>query len=141
MTADAETETHHSGGCLCGAVRFEIDGPFEQFFLCHCSRCRKGSGTAHASNLFSNSARLTWLSGEDQVRSFTVEGTRFTRSFCVNCGSFLPNVAANGRLKVPAGSLDTPVSLRPVAHIFAGSRADWDDHLEDVPSYDERPGT
>lgn len=140
MTKTEESETHHSGGCLCGAVRFEIEGSFENFFLCHCSRCRKGSGSAHASNLFSNTAQLTWLSGEDRVQSFTVEGTRFTRSFCLTCGSFLPNVAANGRLKVPAGSLDTPVSLRPEAHIFAGSRADWDHELEDVPAFDRRPG-
>lgn len=140
MTMNAQTETHHTGGCLCGAVRFEVEGRFEHFFLCHCSRCRKGTGSAHAANLFSNNARLSWLAGEELVQSFTVEGTRFTRSFCPACGSALPNVAAAGRLKVPAGSLDTPVSLRPEAHIFTGSRANWDQHLEDVPSYDERPG-
>ena len=44
--------TTHSGTCLCGAVRFEISGSFERFYLCHCSRCRKGSGSAHAANLF-----------------------------------------------------------------------------------------
>lgn len=137
---NASTETHHRGGCLCGAVRFEVDGSFDHFFLCHCSRCRKGSGTAHASNLFSSHARLIWLKGKDLVQTFTVEGTRFTRSFCPICGSTLPNQAGSGRLKVPAGSLETPISLRPEAHIFAGSRADWDHHLEKIPTHDERPG-
>lgn len=141
MTITEPTQTRHSGGCLCGAVRFEIAGDFGRFFLCHCSRCRKGTGSAHAANLFSSDARLTWLMGEELVRTFNVEGTRFTRSFCPTCGSALPNVAASGMLKVPAGSLDTPVSLRPEAHIFAGSRADWDHHLEEVPSFDERPGS
>ena len=140
MTMTPPTQTHHSGGCLCGAVRFEVEGSFGHFFLCHCGRCRKGTGSAHAANLFSNDARLTWLAGAELVQTFTVEGTRFIRSFCPTCGSALPNIGANGVLKVPAGSLDTPVSLRPEAHIFAGSRADWDHHLEDVPSFDERPG-
>ncbi len=132
-------ETHHAGGCLCGAVRFEIEGAFDRFFLCHCSRCRNGTGSANASNLFSDPARLTWLSGAEQVRSFTVAGARHSRSFCAICGSALPQQQPTGRLEVPAGSLDSPVSLRPVAHIFCGSRADWDHDLEAVPRHEERP--
>jgi hypothetical protein len=132
-------DIHHSGGCLCGAVRFTVDGPFESFFLCHCSRCRKGSGSAHASNLFSNSASINWVSGEENVTTFSVPGARHTRNFCSVCGSGLPHKHPGGRLKVPAGSLDTPVTLRPEAHIFAGSRADWDHELEDVPAFDTRP--
>lgn len=134
-------EELHKGGCLCGAVRFEVDGSFDRFFLCHCSRCRQITGSAHASNLFSDAARLRWLVGEDLVRTYAVPGTRFVSSFCACCGSALPNVAPGGRLKVPAGSLETPVGLRPIAHIFADSRADWDDHLEDVPAFATRPAT
>lgn len=130
----------HRGSCLCGAVRYEVRGKFERFFLCHCSRCRKSSGTAHASNLFAPGAELTWLAGEDLIRSYAVEGTRFSRSFCGTCGSMLPQAAANGVVKVPAGSLDTPLAMRPLGHIFMGSRADWDHDLENVPGFDERPG-
>ena len=59
------TEIAH-GSCLCGAVRFEVTGAFESFFLCHCSRCRKDTGSAHGANLFSSTAKLAWLKGEDR---------------------------------------------------------------------------
>jgi hypothetical protein len=106
----------HAGGCLCGAVRFVVEGAFDRFFLCHCSRCRKGTGTAHAANLFSGSARLRWLAGEELIRCYTVPGARHTRCFCTRCGSTLPKVKpGDGTVVVPAGSLDTPLALRPVA--------------------------
>jgi hypothetical protein len=129
------------GSCLCGKVRFRVDGAFERFFLCHCSRCRKDTGSAHAANLFSSTATLTWISGADGVRTYQVPGTRHQRSFCTNCGSALPTVQAGGRLlAVPAGSLDTPVDLRPYAHILMASRAGWDDRLDDLPRFDGLPG-
>lgn len=129
----------HAGSCLCGAVRFEVDGDFDGFFLCHCSRCRKGAGSAHASNLFSSSAKLTWLSGEEKVRRYDVEGTRHQRAFCSECGSAAPRVHPLGGVVVPAGSLDTPLDVRPTAHICCASRATWDADLESVPKFDGLP--
>jgi len=123
----------HSGSCLCGAVRFEIAGDFERFYLCHCEYCRKDTGSAHAANLFSSTATLKWLSGEDQVRVFNLPSTRHRNSFCSTCGSALPDLQMDGALlKVPAGSLDTEVRIRPDAHIFFASKADWDEELEKV---------
>lgn len=133
------TEKHH-GSCLCGAVRFEIAGAFEHFFLCHCGRCRKGSGSAHGANLFATRAKIAWLSGEDKVTPFALAGTRHARSFCASCGAALPSVQAAGQfLVVPAGSLDSPLAKRPDAHISVASRADWDCALENVPSFDALP--
>lgn len=130
----------HTGSCLCGAVRFEITGAFEHFFLCHCSRCRKGSGSAHGANLFAANAAITWRAGEDKVTSFALVGTRHARSFCATCGAALPSVQMNGQLLVvPAGSLDTPLTMRPDAHINVASRADWDCALQDAPSFDDLP--
>jgi hypothetical protein len=135
------TNSIYPGSCLCGAVRFEISGGFDRFFLCHCARCRKNSGSAHGANLFSSSARLDWLSGEDQLRSFNLPDTRHSRSFCAQCGSALPMSHMGGAmLVVPAGSLDGAVDVRPDAHIFVASRADWDDRLEDVPAFETLPG-
>ena len=123
----------HSGSCLCGAVRFEITGDFERFDLCHSVYCRKDTGSAHGANLFSSTATLKWLSGEDQVRVFNLPSTRHRNSFCSTCGSALPDLQMNGALlKVPAGSLDTAVGIRPDAHIFLASKADWDEELEKV---------
>lgn len=131
----------HVGSCLCGEVRFEVLGEFEQFFLCHCGRCRKGTGSAHAANLFSAAAQLTWLSGQSNVRTFRVPLTRHERSFCSECGSALPSVQADGcLLVVPAGALDSVVELRPNAHICTASSAHWARRLDDVPRFDHLPG-
>lgn len=130
----------HSGSCLCGEVRFEIEGEFERFYLCHCEHCRKDTGSAHASNLFSSTATLRWASGKDKVSQFNLPATRHSRAFCCICGSALPMLQVNGELLVvPAGSLNSRISLRPNAHIFASSRASWDAALEEVPAFDKFP--
>lgn len=128
----------HKGSCLCGGVQFEIAGAFNGFFLCHCKRCRKNSGSAHGANLFSPNAKLRWLSGEAQVKTYRVPDSRHQRAFCRECGSALPSLHQNGALLVvPAGSLDTPLAMRPTAHIFTASRAEWDHELETAPAFDE----
>lgn len=131
----------HNGSCLCGAVTYEVEGAFDRFFLCHCSYCRKDTGSAHAANLFSKSAKLTWLTGEDQITSFTVPGTRHSKTFCKTCGSATPRTQFGGRLVVvPAGSLDSDLSQRPNAHIMMGSKAAWDDCLHEAETMDGLPG-
>ena len=131
----------YSGGCLCGAVTFGVTGAFQSFFLCHCSRCRRGTGSAHGANLFSTTARLDWRSGEDRVRGFSLPGTRHERSFCADCGAALPRVSADGALLVvPAGSLDDAIDIAPTARICMASRAAWTVGLENVPAFDGLPG-
>ena len=130
-----------AGACLCGTVRFEISGKFESFFLCHCARCRKGTGSAHAANLFSSTAAITWLSGHDSIKTYRVPATRHEKSFCAECGSALPSVQSKGALLVvPAGSLDSAIEIRPDAHICFASRAEWDVRLEDIPKINGLPG-
>ena len=132
--------SRYSGSCLCGEVQFEIDGEFERFYLCHCDYCRKDTGSAHAANLFSSRATLTWVSGEDQIKHFNLPSTRHNRSFCSTCGSALPMVQTGGKLVVvPAGSLDSAVIIEPDAHIFVASRASWDEALERIPRLDGFP--
>lgn len=133
--------SEHLGSCLCGDVRFEIVGDFQRFFLCHCGRCRKDTGSAHAANLFSSTARVRWLSGEARIKTFRAPSSRHERSFCAECGSALPSIQMDGALLVvPAGSLDSAIETRPDAHIFVASRANWDRRLEDIPRFDELPG-
>ena len=130
----------YSGSCLCGEVRFEIDGEFERFYLCHCEYCRKDTGSAHAANLFSSTAVLKWLSGADKVTQFNLPATRHCKAFCRTCGSALPRSQVNGEpLVVPAGSLSTEIRRRPDAHIFVSSRASWDESLENIPMIERLP--
>ena len=128
------------GSCLCGEVNFEIIGDFESFYLCHCKHCQKDTGSAHASNLFSSTAKLIWRSGQDNINTFQLPFTKHVRSFCSNCGSALPSLQMNGKLVVvPAGSLDQDVSVKPNAHIFTSSRANWDHDLGNILYYDQLP--
>ncbi len=136
---DGDFMAEYFGSCLCGTVKFEVHGDFDNFYLCHCQHCQKDTGSAHAANLFSQSAKLTWQSGADTVTSFTLPGTSHNKSFCKLCGSALPSTQIAGLLVVPAGCLDTEISMLPTAHIFSSSKAAWDGELGDVPEFDVLP--
>ena len=129
------------GSCICGAVRYEISGEALNFFHCHCGRCRKSSGTGHASNIIVRPDSATWTSGEELIGSFKVpDAERFRTVFCTVCGSPLPRVAPSMKLAViPAGSLDSEPPIAPTAHIMRDSRADWSCDAADVPGWPNYP--
>ena len=128
------------GSCLCGRVQFELEGEFQSFFLCHCKRCQKDTGSAHAANLFITSCTLTWVAGENTVKTYQHANSQHAKSFCQNCGSAVPTVADDlGLIVVPAGSLDNPEPIVPTAKIFVGSKASWSYDLGGVPSFEELP--
>lgn len=131
--------TKNDGSCLCGTVKFEVHGGFDSFYLCHCEYCQKKTGSAYAANLFSQSAKLAWLAGVDAVTSFTLPGTRHSKSFCKLCGSALPSTQVTGLLVVPAGCLDTEISISPTALIFSSSKASWEGTLGEVPELEGLP--
>ena len=133
------SQTTLKGSCLCGAVMYEVTGEPQRFYHCHCSRCRKATGTGHASNLFLQPGELQWLSGEEQIRTFKVpEAKRFTNNFCATCGSRLPRHAKEAdAVLIPAGSLDDEPPMSPQARIFSGSRASWSCDGDALPAYTE----
>ncbi|MDE2305060.1 MAG: GFA family protein [Gammaproteobacteria bacterium] len=128
-----------SGSCLCGAVKFEMTGEARRFYHCHCMRCRKATGTGHASNLFLQPGSLRWISGEEHLRSFKVpEAQRFTNQFCSICGARVARQPAGSDIVIaPAGSLDDEIPLQPQARIFAASRSNWSCAGDDLPTYPE----
>ncbi len=127
------------GSCLCGNTKFEVKGDLDSFYLCHCRFCQKDTGSAYAANLFSKSAKLTWLAGSKSVTTFTLPGTRHKKSFCKLCGSAMPSIHEAGLLVIPAGGLDTEVSMPPTAHIFTSRRAAWEEAISGVPEFKELP--
>jgi len=133
------TQTTLKGSCLCGAVKFEASGEPKRFYHCHCSRCRKATGTGHASNMFMQPGTLKWLAGEEQVRAYKVpEAQRFTNSFCATCGGRLPRQPPGTEMVViPAGSLDSDAPIQPTARIFYGSRAAWSCGGDGLPVFQE----
>jgi hypothetical protein len=130
-----------TGSCLCGSVRYTVSGEPQRALHCHCSRCRKATGTGHASNLFV-AGMLTFDTGEPLVRQFKVpEALRFTNAFCSACGARVPRSAAgSGMVMIPMGSLDVDPGIEPQAPIFQGSRASWSCSDRSLPGFDAMPG-
>lgn len=134
------TQVDVPGSCLCGAVAYRISGHFERFYHCHCQRCRKASGTGHASNLLVTPlTSISWLRGEELLSSFKVpEAERFVNCFCTRCGSPMPRVVPQlDGVLIPAGTLDEEPPLPPQGRIFWESRAKWscDDGLPVFAEY------
>ena len=129
------------GHCLCNKVSYVITGHLGIFQYCHCSRCRKFSGSAFAANLLVSPADFQWLSGEEFVGRYEIEDAKhFATSFCKQCGSSLPWLGKSGKaVVVPAGSLDGDPGIKPVQNIFYGSRAVWYQPPDALPEYDELP--
>jgi len=119
-------------------VRYVATGEEQRFYHCHCSRCRKVSGTGHASNLFLQGT-LTWSSGQELIRSYQPpDAERFTNTFCEVCGSRVPRfIGKLGMVFIPAGSLDYEPEMRPQARIFMGSRAAWSCDDSALPGFDQ----
>lgn len=134
-----EIKNKLTGSCLCGVVKFEIEGNLDSFYLCHCGWCQKDTGSAHAANLFLSSATLNWISGKDKVTNYHLPETEHYKSFCSICGSALPNKQMNEEIVVvPAGSVKK-VPIEPTAHMFTSKRANWDNGLEKVKMYKGLP--
>ena len=116
-----------TGSCLCGTVKFEIRAPLSGFRYCHCSRCRKASGSAHAANIFLPKSQFRWLTGESAVTRFKLQSAqRFAVWFCSTCGTRVPHeIAGRGDYLIPAGVLDQDPGLRPDQSIFWASKAPW----------------
>jgi hypothetical protein len=118
-----------TGNCLCGVVGFEVEDRFQQLNLCHCKQCQRATGSAHASNLFTDPGNIRWTKGKDHVKRFDVPERSISNAFCTECGSGLPYVSKSGQsLIVPAGTLnEASVGYPKVRNIFWSERTDWYD--------------
>ncbi|VAW61495.1 Gfa-like protein [hydrothermal vent metagenome] len=135
------SEVTVKGSCLCGSVKYRVTGETKRFYHCHCQRCRKATGTGHASNLLiSPYTGIRWLEGEDLLGRYKVpEAERFYNCFCTNCGSIMPRVVPElDAVLIPAGSLDTLPPISPQGHIFWDSRAEWS-CADELPVFSEYP--
>ncbi len=136
-------KTSLHGSCLCGSMKYRLEGHSQGFYHCHCQRCRKLSGTGHASNLLIREAHFEWLQGANLLRSYKVpEAKRFRNDFCSQCGSPMPRyVPEREAVVLPAGSLDCDAPEIPHSRIFMDSAAPWscqDDTLPRFAEYEPR---
>ena len=141
VASPVEKEGVVTGGCQCGAVTFEYEGVPGMMMNCHCSRCRKVKGAAHATNAFVPCDNLQWTSGEGNVTNYAHKGAKaFGNAFCKTCGSSVPRARADGSVyNVPVGSLNQAPGVDAKGHIFIGSKAPWFEVTEDKPQWDEMP--
>jgi len=125
-----------AGQCLCGAVRYAVKDEFRYALNCHCSNCRRATGSAFKPFAGIERGKLSVMQGEDGLLVFGEEAAHDVH--CGKCGSLLYSVVREGAyVHVTLGTLvDTP-SIRPTAHIFVGSKAPWFTITDDLPQHDE----
>ncbi len=124
------TERPHSGGCLCGAVRYTVRGPARDVVVCHCSRCRRQHGHTGAYTEAAD-ADLDVADG-GTLRWYVADGRE--RGFCGVCGSSLFwRRSGADRTSIAAGTLDEPTGLRTTSHIFTGSKGDYYEITDTLP--------
>jgi hypothetical protein len=113
--------------------------PYVFFHHCHCSRCRKSSGSAYRANILVKASRFRWTRGEDLVKRWELpEAQYYCTGWCSKCGSSLPWQSRNGKgYLVPAGSLDDDPGSPPEKNIFWSSRAPWFANPSDLPRFDD----
>jgi hypothetical protein len=125
-----------AGGCDCGAVRYEVADEFAYALNCHCSRCRKSTGTAFKALAGIEREKLSVTAGGDTLMIVGEPDAHHTR--CAVCGSLLYSVVRNGAyVHVAMGSLIDDPSIRPTEHIYVGSKAPWFEITDDLPQNDE----
>ena len=129
-----------TGGCGCGAVRFEITEPLGQAVYCHCTRCQRRTGAAAGASARVAPGSFAITAGEEHLRAWS-PSDGFDKVFCGECGSaVLVRDPANGEVAmVRLGGVDGDPGVRPSAHQFVAYAAAWEPLPDDgLPRYDER---
>jgi hypothetical protein len=129
------------GGCLCGGVRFEIDGPLHSARYCHCTRCQRRTGTAASAQARLDASRLSFLAGEDLVRAWQPPDG-FAKLFCSLCGSslFSRDPQSPAAMSVRLGVIDGDPGIRPELRQHVASAATWEPIPDDgLPRYPGPP--
>ena len=142
MNIKSNNSVQATGGCLCGAVRYEIHGALLSVLNCHCSKCRRFNGhigaytATHRDNLI-----ITCNDGLKWYHSILDETPNVYRGFCKECGSSLfwdPRQSEN--ISITAGSLDEPTNLKTTDHVWVSQKADYYNIDDNLPQHDEGYG-
>jgi len=126
-----------TGSCLCGQIRFRIDGEIGSISFCHCRSCRKAQGTAFVTNAPVARNSFTLTAGESLVAAYESSPGKL-RCFCRNCGSpvyswrrEMPDV-----IRIRLGTLDSDPGARPVLHAWVSEKAPWFEITDELPRFE-----
>lgn len=129
-----------NGKCYCGAVHYTVLDEFIYAANCHCSDCRRTTGSAFKPFAGIEREKLTVTKGHDKLKIFG--GPDGNNTHCTNCGSLLYSVVRDGAyVHVAMGTLVDDPAIRPTHHIFVGSKAPWFTITDDLPQYHEHAGS
>ncbi len=130
------SDVYLAGGCLCGAVRYQIKGSFEDVGFCHCSLCRKASGSPTTAWLTTDISNFQYTEGKPASYQSSAVGRR---EFCHNCGTqlaFYTSEAPNA-VDITLGSLDEPEAVQPQYHIWCEYKVGWLSIADGLPRFDD----
>src|SRR5215470_19074529 len=129
-----------TGSCLCGGVRYEVDGKIGPALNCHCSMCRKATGAAFRSRARVSTAAFHWVTGEELLSRYE-SSPGHIRTFCRVCGSTLVTMFPDSpeELGLAMGTLDDDPGVRPQFHVYVDSKAPWFDITDSLPQFATTP--
>ena len=130
------------GGCLCGAITYEVAAEPINMWNCHCDDCRKTTGASFATNIFINAEDLSIHKGTPSTYQNTSDsGNTMTREFCSNCGShlFVGNSARPAIKAVRVGSIDDASFVQPWANLYSSKALPFVDHVDDLENFEKMP--
>ncbi len=127
-----------TGKCLCGRVEYQVADEFEYAMNCHCSQCRRTTGSAFKPIAGIKRGKFSFRHGEDGTLKYGDEAGHDVH--CAFCGSFLYSLVREGHyVHIAMGTLLDAPSIRPRMHIFVGSKAPWFEITDDLPQFDGLP--
>lgn len=129
-----------AGRCYCGDVHYAVLDEFIYAANCHCSNCRRTTGSAFKPFAGIERKKLTVTKGRDKLK--ILGETDGNNTHCATCGSLLFSVVRDGAyVHVAMGTLVDDPTIRPTQHIFVGSKAPWFTITDDLPQYQEHAGS
>ncbi len=129
------------GSCNCGGVKFEIEKPVSDVYLCHCSICRKSTGGGGIAVAIVSNNNFSWIEGQDLIKTWLKPNHDWQTSFCVNCGSPLPGKNDEKTTYIPVSLLDSGYEkLQVKGHLFVDSKAPWEEIADSAKQHNNNFG-
>ncbi len=127
-----------SGTCLCGVFKYTVTGSFGDVRYCHCSKCRRGNGTAFSANARVQKSQWTLEGPKDKVTEFEHTPGMF-KAFCARCGSplYARSSQAPNDIRIRLGSFDGNLDVNITGHVWTSSKATWYTIEDSIPCYPE----
>ena len=130
----------YAGGCLCGAIRYELQIPSPKAIHCYCAMCRKAHGTAFSTHVVVQPDQLSWVQGKSRLKAYESSPDAY-REFCERCGTHLlvHGQTVDDIVAIPAGTLDGDPPLTILGHMYTESLVSWFQIADDLPQHAQWP--